>query len=466
MRRRIDEPAALPAHAAGPGRLSRLPMARLLDLVYLLVALAALPWLAWRFAARGGGRGLWSRFGIGTGEGTGSSIWLHGASAGEVALLQPLVRRLERDLPGVPLVVSSFSESGLAVARKRFPRHRVILFPFDFSPVVERLLRRFNPRLVVIAESDLWPNFLLAAHRRGIPVVVVNGRISARSCRWHARTRLVAPILGKMRLLAVQSDGYAERLCHLGARAERVHVTGNMKYDLAAPATPPGGVEALRRRLGYDPARVVVIGGSLHAGEDDALLAACRQAADRSAAPSALIIVPRYPADAGRVAGRVRAHGYRAVLKTALDGGACPPGAEEVLIVDTLGELAALYAAADVAFVGGGLFHRGSNKGGHNLMEPAILGLPTLFGPCNTSFAETGCALLHAGGGVMVRDADELARALLPLLEDPAARRKMGARAREVILSRQGATERNYALIRPLLATQPSPDLPRSGERG
>ena len=432
-------------------------MARLLDLAYLLAALAALPWFAWRVVSRGEGRGFLSRFGAGAGEGMAASIWLHGASAGEVSLLQALARRLERDLPEVPIVVSSFSASGLAVARKVFPRHRVLLFPFDFSPVVERLLRRFDPRLVVVAESDLWPNFLLAAHRRGVPVAVVNGRISIRSYRWYARTRLGRALLGETRLIAAQSERHAERLRRLGARSGRVHVTGNMKYDLAAPAADPAAAAALRRKLGYGAGQVVVIGGSLHEGEDEALLAACRRAAGESAASSALIIAPRYPADAGRMARRAREHGCRPVLKTALEGGARPPGEDGVLIVDTLGELAALYAAADVAFVGGSLFRRGRGKGGHNLMEPAILGLPVLFGPCHASFAETARALRQAGAGAMVRDADELARALLPLLDDGAARREMGARAREVILGRQGATERNYALLRTLLASGPKP---------
>ena len=441
-------------------------MARLLDLAYLLAALAALPWFAWRVVSRGEGRGFLSRFGVGAGEGPSASIWLHGASAGEVSLLQPLVRRLERDLPEVPIVVSSFSASGLAVARKVFPRHRVLLFPFDLSPVVERLLRRFDPRLIVVAESDLWPNFLLAAHRRGIPVAVVNGRISTSSCRWYARTRLGKAIHGKVRLFAAQSEGHAERLRRLGARPGRVHVTGNMKYDLAVPAADPAAAEALRGQLGYGAGRVVVIGGSLHEGEDEALLAAWRQAAGGSAASSALIIVPRYPAEAGRVARKAREQGCRPVLKTALAGGARPPGGEGVLIVDTLGELAALYAAADVAFVGGSLFPRGRDKGGHNLMEPAIQGLPVLFGPCNASFAETARALRQAGAGAMVRDAGELARALLPLLDDGAARREMGARAREVVLSRQGATKRNYALIRALVASGPESLPPRNGGGG
>ena len=448
----------------------KLPIVLLLDLGYLLAAAATLPWFLYRLAFRGDARGFLSRFGIGLGAGTSSSIWLHGASAGEVSLLRALVPLLERDLPETSLVVSTFSSTGLAAARRAFPRHRVIFFPFDLSLIAVRFLRRFRPRLIVMVESELWPNFLIAARRRDVPVAVLNGRMSAKSCRRHARTGIVPSILRDVPLIAVQAEEHAKRLRRLGVAAPQIHVTGNMKYDLAPPPSHPKEIRTLREKLGYEARDVVVIGGSLHPREDDALLFAYRRVARTGTVPSALIIVPRYPADAGRVARRVRGHGYRAVCKTALDGGAHPPGTQGVLVVDTLGELGTLYAAADVAFVGGSLFRRASNKGGHNLMEPAILGLPVLFGPFNLSFEETGRALVGAGGGIMVRDAEELARALPALVDDAEARRKMGGRAREVILGRQGATERNYALIKPLLEAQSArlrapgfdPTMPRS----
>ena len=435
---------------AGAQRL-KLLLALLLDLVYLLAAVVALPWFVYRFTRRGAFGGFLARFGIGLAAGAPSSIWLHGASAGEILLLQPLVRRLERDLPETPLVVSAFSSTGYAAARRAFPRHRVVLFPFDLSVVVNRFLRRLRPRLVVIVEGDLWPNFLLALRRRDTPVVVLNGRMSPRSCRRHALSRVVPSLMRAIPLIAVQGEEHARRLQRLGVEERRLHVTGNMKYDLAPPPSDPGEVGSLREQLGYGARDVVIMGGSLHSGEDDALLQAWRHSSSRTRLPVALVLVPRYPSDAKGVARKVREHGYRALLKTAVDNGEEAPGTEGVLVVDTLGELRALYAAADIAFVGGSLFFRGSNRGGHNLMEPAIAGVPVLFGPHHSSFAETAAALVEAGAGAVVRDGEEISRNLLRLVEDEAGRRRMGEKARAAILSRQGATERNYALLRPLL---------------
>ena len=451
---------ALPA---GPRRL-KLLLALLLDLGYLLAGVVALPWFVYRLARRGDAEGFLSRFGVGLEVDLPSSIWLHGASAGEILLLQPLVRRLERDFPNTPLVVSVFSSTGLAAARSVFPRHCVVLFPFDLSVVIGRFLRRLRPRLVVIVEGDLWPNFLLALRHRDIPVVVMNGRMSPTSCRRHAKTRLIPSLIRSMPFIAVQREEHVHRLQHLGVERGRLHVTGNMKYDLAPPPSDSNEVGALRERLGYGARDIVMIGGSLHRGEDDVLLRAWRQLSSETDRPIALVLVPRYPADSGQTEKKAREHGGRALLKTAVDGGEEAPGIDGVLIVDTLGELRALYALADIAFVGGSLFSRGHNRGGHNLMEPAIAGIPVLFGPHHSSFAETAEALVEAGAGAVVHDEDELARHLLRLVEDESGRQRMGMKARAAILSRQGATERNYTLLQPLLRSgSKSPPVTGSG---
>jgi len=275
--------------------------------------------------------------------------------------------------------------------------------------------------------------------------------MSAKSFELHVRTGLIPRALRKLDLLAAQTDEHAERLRALGVEARRVHVTGNMKYDLAHAAASADEALALRRALGYGEHDVVIIGGSLHEGEDEALLAAFAAARERCR-ETALVIVPRYPADAETIAERVRAFGFTATRKTALDARTAPaPGRNGVLVVDTVGELGRLYAIADLAFVGGSLFFRGANKGGHNLMEPAILAVPVLFGPYNFSFKETVDDLLAARAGTLVRDAAELTAALVTLVSDRDARRDLGRRAREVVVTRQGATARNYALLAELL---------------
>jgi 3-deoxy-D-manno-octulosonic-acid transferase len=425
-----------------------------LDFFYLLACLALSPWLLARFAMRRGRQDLPARFGGRLGGPLEGSIWLHGSSAGEISLLKPLVTLLERDFPGTPLVISAFTMTGLAAARRLYAAHRVVAFPFDLSFVVKRCLKHFDPLLVIVVESELWPNFISAAHRRGIPLAVVNGKMSERSRRRYARTWLIPRALAKLDLIAAQTVEHAERFRSLGVPPERIRVTGNMKYDLARASADPAAAAALRRELGYGPQDTVIIGGSVHAGEDEAMLQAYR-AALAADSRAALILVPRYPDDVPSVAEHVRSAGHRAVVKSAVDSRReAAPGRTGVLIVDTVGELGRLYAAADLAFVGGSLYFRGANKGGHNLMEPAILGVPVLFGPYNFSFKETVDDLLAARAGCLVRDSGELAATVGELVADAARRRELGERSQHVVLAGQGATARNYALLVDLFGAQ------------
>jgi 3-deoxy-D-manno-octulosonic-acid transferase len=417
----------------------------LLDFVYLVVCILLSPWLVYRLCTAGR-RDFALRFGVGLSDPLPSCIWLHGSSAGEVAVLRPLVATLERDHPRTPLVISAFTATGLATARKLYARHRVVPLPVDLSFVVARFLRSLNPRLLVVAESEFWPNLIGVAHARGVPVALVNGKMSAKSFRVHARLKLVSRVLASFAVLAVQTEEHAERLRALGVDRARLHVTGNMKYDLAQPGDGASGSK-LRAALGYAPTDVVIIGGSLHDGEDEALLDAYAAARER-VADVALVIVPRYPADTDVVERRARERGFKVTRKTVIDAGSAEaPGRRGVLVIDTVGELSRLYAAADLAFVGGSLFFRGANKGGHNLMEPAILGVPVLFGPYNFSFKETVEDLLAADAGTLVHDASELTRAVVALAADRDARRALGARAQHVVEAGRGATARNYALL-------------------
>jgi len=434
-------------------------MGLLLDLAYLLVCVVISPWLIYRFFTVER-HDVVKRFGVGLGTPLSGSIWLHGSSVGEVSVLRPLIGLLERDLPDVPLVISAFTVTGLAAARKLYPQHRVVPLPFDLSFAVARCFKRFDPRLMIIAESEFWPNLIAGARRRGTPVALVNGKMSAKSYRVHARTRLIPRALVMLDLLAVQTTEHAQRFSALGVARERLRVTGNMKYDLARLPADSTQTGELRRALGYVPTDVVIIGGSLHEQEDEALLAAFA-AARAVAAETALILVPRYPAEAVAMEQRARARGYRVVRKTVVDAGhEPPPGAAGVLVVDTVGELGRLYGVADLAFVGGSLFFRGANKGGHNLMEPAIRAVPVLFGPYNFSFKETVEDLLAADGGRLVQDAAELTAAIVTLVTDGPARRELGQRAQQVVHDGQGATSRNYALLVDLLRT-PAGRLPR-----
>ncbi|HSG64693.1 MAG TPA: glycosyltransferase N-terminal domain-containing protein, partial [Gammaproteobacteria bacterium] len=247
-------------------------MSVLLDFFYLLAAVLASPWIAYRLIGRGDWRELAARFGGGLGKPLRDCIWLHGSSAGEIAVLAPLVHLLEQSEIDNPLVISAYSSTGVAAARKAFPQHRVIVFPFDLSFVVRRVLRHLDPRLIVIVESEYWPNFLRAAGRGRVPVAVVNAKMSEKSFRFHAMTRIVPLLLRRLTLFAVQTSTHEQRLRALGIAADRIRVTGNMKYDLAAAAGSSGAAGHLRERLGFADDDVVIIGGSVHEREDAALI--------------------------------------------------------------------------------------------------------------------------------------------------------------------------------------------------
>ena len=337
-------------------------------------------------------------------------------------------------------------------------------------------MNRLKPCLLVVVESDFWPNHLLAAQRSGVPVAVINAKLSERSLRLHRISRIVPRALADVARIAAQTEEHAARFRTLGLPAERIAVTGNMKYDLTTDNANAGQRQEFRRRLGIAAESLVVIGGSLHPGEDRDLLAAFAAVA-HAAHDIRLVIVPRYPDQAGSILASVRGDGFAAVAKTdldrhaagggthasaALDGAAAAQqgvatngGAKPVIVVDTLGELRSLYAAADIAFVGGSLYYRGSNKGGHNVMEPAILGLPVIVGPHNFSFRETVVDLKAADALLEVHDRDGLTRALESLVASAERRASMGQRARAVVLSGQGASAKNLALLLPLIDRAP-----------
>ena len=307
--------------------------------------------------------------------------------------------------------------------------------------------------MIVVVESEFWPNFFAVAERRNIPLCVLNGKMSAKSFRSHKRTGLIPWALRKASLFAVQTDDHAARFRGLGVPAASIHVTGNMKYDLSDDAEGTGERRKLRSQYGLGDDMPVWIGGSIHRGEDEALAWAQKRLVEDEYELQ-LVVVPRYPAEADAIVDVFSAHELTAVRKTELagSGAAVFSDPRSVLLVDTIGDLKRYYAMSDVAYVGGSLHFRGSNKGGHNLMEPAILGIAPLFGPYNFSFQETVRALLEGAAGLQVADQEEIYRSLKRFLDNPGTAGEMGARARQVILGNRGATELNFALIEPYIS--------------
>lgn len=384
------------------------------------------------------------------------TVWLHGSSAGEIDLLRALVERIASMPDDYRIVISVFSVSGHTAARKAFPEHPVIYFPVDFSPVVRRFLRTIEPRLIVLVESELWPNFLATVERAGIPVCLLNARMSDKSFQSHRRLPLIPWGLRKLSMLAAQSEEDATRFRDLGFPGDRLHVTGNMKYDLCdigVAGEAPELRRQLRERYGIEPSTAVLIGGSVHRGEDKVLAQAYRRLID-TGRKLFLVIVPRYTADAQAMISELEQLKLTGVRRSGLEEGQSRifDDPSSVLIVDTMGELKQFYAMSDIAYVGGSHHYRGSNKGGHNLMEPAVLGLAVLFGPHNYSFREIVRDLLEAEAGSLVHDVHELQASLEILLDDPQARIDMGQRARKVVLNNRGATRQNLILLRNYLS--------------
>ena len=426
----------------------------ILDLAYLSVFILSSPlWLLLLIIKPAFRTGLRERFVPGeAGKVVRNTIWLHGSSAGEIDLLRPLVSRIEEKYPDSSIVVSVFAVSGYAFAKKAFPNHRVIYFPADLAFIIRRFFRALDPILIIVVESEFWPNFFAAAKRADIPLCVLNGKMSAKSFRSHKRTRLIPWALRKASLFAVQTDDHAARIRGLGIAADSIHVTGNMKYDLSDATDGSEERQKLRTQYGLREDMPVWIGGSIHRGEDEAL-AWAQSRLVKDGYDLQLIVVPRYPADAPAIVDIFAEHGLKTVRKTALAGSgkAVFSDPKSVLLVDTMGDLKRYYAMSDVAYVGGSLNFRGSNKGGHNLMEPAILGIAPLFGPYNFSFQETVKALLAGDAGLQVNDQEEIYSVLHGFLENPGTAGQMGAKARQVILDHRGATDHNFTLIEPYI---------------
>jgi 3-deoxy-D-manno-octulosonic-acid transferase len=413
-------------------------MPYLLNLVYLLVLIALSPWLLYKALTTGKyRRGLWRKLsgGVSLREGDAPCAWFHGVSVGEVHLLRQVVAGFRRRHPDWQCVISTTTNTGYDEARKRFPDLPVIYWAFDFTWAVRRALRRIRPSLVVLAEGEVWPNFLAAARRAGARMAVVNGRLSPRSARRYARLgRLARRLFGRLDLCLAQTEEYRAAYLALGAAPQAVAVTGNVKYDGVETDRHNGRTEGLRRLLGVSAGDLVWVAGSTQAPEEEVVLGVYRRARGRFPGLR-LFLVPRQAERFEEVAALLRRAGEPFVRRSRLDGPAADRPA--VVLVDTIGELAALWGLADLAYVGGSLDGR---RGGQNMIEPAAYGAAVLFGPHVWNFSDTAARLLGHGAAVQVPDATALEREAVRLLADPYEGARLGEAARRFVLSQQGAT--------------------------
>jgi 3-deoxy-D-manno-octulosonic-acid transferase len=368
-------------------------------------------------------------------------VWIHAVSVGEVLAISNLVKELEAAYPGIAIYVSTTTLTGQQLARTRFGAHRCFFLPMDFVFSVSAYLNLLRPRLLVLAETELWPNLLHRAHSRGTRVAVVNARISDRSFpRYRKFHRFLRPMLAQVDLFLAQTEEDARRLALIGAPSERVHVSGNLKFDVRAGAATPIA-EELRRAI---PAgTLVLVCGSTTEGEEELLLAAFQ--ALLSQIPAAIMIMaPRHPERFEKVASLISASGIPWIRRSAW----APSNAiaNGVFLLDSVGELASIYSLADIAFVGGSLVP----VGGHNILEPAQYGVALLTGPHTFNFREI-VRIFEDGGGMTMVTAENLSQELLKLASAPQMRKQMGQRARDLFMRHAGATRKTREALQPLL---------------
>jgi len=428
----------------------------ILDLLYLVAAVLALPWVAWRkLSGRRPVAAPWTRF---TGSiapvpvATMPRIWMHGVSVGEVQLLAGLAAELRRqaEAAGRPIdaVISSSTTTGLEVAAKRFGPDRAFPCPLDFTWAVNRVLDRVRPDLVVLGELELWPNLLACVARRGIPIVVANARMSPRSAAGYARIApLVRGMLGRVDAVAARSPDDAARFTALGA--PNVVVAGSMKFDGVRGDREAPDVARLRALAGFGAHDTVFLAGSTQDPEERlAVEAFC--ALHESHPRLRLVIVPRHVERAAEIAALLDGAHLRWQRRSRLDADGADPAAR-ILLVDTTGELSAWWGTAAIAFVGGSL---DGKRGGQNMLEPAAYGAAVCFGPHTRNFTREVETLLAADAACVVADGAALHAFVHRCLAEPAWARALGSRAAATVAAHRGATATTAGLI---LERLPSP---------
>ena len=421
------------------------------NLVLVLLTVPALPFFVWKLLTTPKHRtGFFERLGFSMPglthrDPTERPVWVHAVSVGEVLATVPFIHRLQETCPTQSIVVSTITPTGQRVAREKLGSAAdVIYFPFDYAFSTSRILKTVRPRLFIHTETEIWPNFLFMLAKQGIPSLIVNGRISARSCRQYGWFRFFfRQVLGSVSAFGMQSKQDCLRIIQIGADPRRVFVTGNMKFDVPIGREPDAVSSTIRKKFGFPDDVLVWVSGSTHPGEEEVVLDVFEKLRPLFRGLK-LLLAPRHPERCPEVARMAISRHLRVQMRTERRGGAAEV---DVLLLDTMGELAEAYAAGDIVFVGGSL----TPVGGHNLLEPIAHRRPVLFGRYMDNAVDIARALKELGGGVEVYDGDSLYHAARKLLGDPEQRRAIANAAYGIIEEHRGATERNLGLLRRFL---------------
>lgn len=392
-------------------------------------------------------RGFWQRFGIypravrDAVAGT-RPIWIHGVSVGEVLSATHLAGQLKETFPGRKILLSTFTATGCAIAQQAGAGDAVMFFPLDHPWIVRRALRLFDPSLLIFLETEIWPNFLRVSHQKGIPTLLLSGRISPRAFRHYFTFKLLfSKVVQRFTAMGMQSAEDAERMIRLGVEPQKVLVTGSLKHAAwKGNGTKDEGRAAAAAALKKNDERQVLIAGSTHQGEEEILIEVFLHLKSRF--PSLLMILaPRHPHRFPEVEKLLKSRGVRYEKRSQMNGRQID--STDVVFLDTLGELPAFYSVADIAFVGGSLV----DAGGHNLMEPARFRIPILFGRYMTNFADVSAEMKKTGGGIEVHDKDDLVREIAGLLTDRTRAEKIGGLAYGVVERDRGVVNRTISLV-------------------
>jgi len=423
------------------------------SLLLACAALLSLPWWIIQMLRLGKYRsGLAERLGIvpaRLSDAKPGAVWVHAVSVGEVLAVSQLITDLQRQHPDQHIFVSTTTATGQALARQRFGESRVFFMPLDFGFAVRRYLDALKPQLIVIAETEFWPNLLHLARKRRASVAIVNARISDRSFPRYRRFQwFFGRVLSEVDLFLAQTADDAQRLSEIGAPTERVRVSGNLKFDVR-PNAQPALITGLRAAIGKDSP--VIVCGSTAEGEEEPLLSALR-AVQQQFPAAVMILAPRHPERFEKVASLISSEGF-ALQRRSL-WSPPQPIRSGIFLLDSVGELAAVYELADIAFVGGSLVP----TGGHNILEPAQYGAAILVGPHTFNFREIVSIFeqgnAEQGGAVKTVTAETLSSQFLSLLNHPDERQRMGRMAKDLFAKHAGATRRTLDALAPLLKHQ------------